>query len=66
MINSTLSGEQSKKEVYVKVLPKNLDEEVAAMMVKGFGGTVTKLTKKQQNYISVNKNGPFKKDEYNY
>ncbi len=59
-------AEKSKKEVYVKVLPKNLDEEVAAMMVKGFGGTVTKLTKKQQNYISVNKNGPFKKDEYNY
>ena len=48
--------------LYVKVLPKMLDEEVAALMVKGFGGTLTKLTKQQQDYISVNKDGPFKGD----
>ena len=54
------------RELYVKVLPKKLDEEVAALMVQGFGGTLTKLTKHQQNYISVNKDGPFKGDSYNY
>ena len=54
------------RELYVKVLPKMLDEEVAALMVKGFGGTLTKLTKQQQDYISVNKDGPFKGDSYNY
>jgi len=35
-------------------------------MVQGFGGTLTKLTKKQQDYISVNEDGPFKGDSYNY
>ena len=54
------------RELYVKVLPKKLDEEVAALMVQGFGGTITKLTKRQQDYISVNKDGPFKDDNYNY
>ena len=32
------------QELYVKVLPKELDEEVASLMVKGFGGILTKLT----------------------
>ena len=54
------------RELYVKVLPKKLDEEVAALMVQGFGGTLTKLTNRQQDYISVNKDGPFKGDSYNY
>ena len=54
------------RELYVKVLPKKLDEEVAALMVQGFGGTLTKLTKDQQDYISVNEEGPFKGDSYNY
>ena len=54
------------RELYVKVLPKKLDEEVAALMVQGFGGTLTKLTKQQQDYISVSKDGPFKGDSYNY
>ena len=54
------------KELYVKVLPKELDEEVANLMVKGFGGTLTKLTKEQEEYISVSKDGPFKDDSYTY
>ena len=55
-----------KKKLFVKVLPKKLDEEVASLMVKGFGGTLTKLTKQQQDYISVDEKGPFKGDSYNY
>ncbi|URQ65088.1 adenosylhomocysteinase [SAR86 cluster bacterium] len=54
------------KEVYIKVLPKGLDEEVASLMVEGFGGKITKLTQQQQEYISVDENGPFKDDSYNY
>ena len=60
------SKSPEEKELYVKVLPKKLDEEVAALMVQGFGGTLTKLTKDQQDYISVNEEGPFKGDSYNY
>ena len=56
----------NEKELYVKVLPKELDEEVASLMVKGFGGTMTKLTQEQQDYISVNENSPFKGDSYSY
>jgi adenosylhomocysteinase len=57
---------EADKVPYVKVLPKTLDEEVANLMVKGFGGTITKLSEEQQRYISINKNGPFKSDSYTY
>jgi adenosylhomocysteinase len=57
---------QLEKKPYVKTLPKKLDEEVASLMVKGFGGTITILTKEQQNYISVPEDGPFKGDSYSY
>ncbi|MDH2273525.1 adenosylhomocysteinase [Moraxella porci] len=53
-------------KVYVKVLPKKLDEEVAAAMVAGFNGVITKLTQKQADYIGVSIDGPFKSDEYKY
>ncbi len=54
------------KNVYVKVLPKKLDEEVAAEMVKGFGGVLTKLTPAQAQYIRVKEEGPFKPESYKY
>ncbi|MEX0830517.1 MAG: adenosylhomocysteinase [Nitrospirales bacterium] len=50
----------------VQVLPKILDEEVAAHMVRGFGGILTKLTQTQANYIHVPVEGPFKEDSYKY
>lgn len=56
----------SREAVYVRVLPKKLDEEVAANMVGGFGGTITKLTPDQAKYINVNSEGPFKTDDYKY
>ncbi len=52
--------------LYVKVLPKKLDEEVAAAMVAGFNGTLTKLTEKQAEYLGVPVEGPFKPEEYKY
>ena len=45
---------KNQKEVYIKVLPKELDEEVAKLMVEGFGGVLTKLTSDQASYIGVN------------
>lgn len=50
----------------VEVLPKQLDEEVARYMVEGFGGTMTRLTQAQADYIHVDANGPFKPDTYRY
>jgi len=50
----------------LEVLPKKLDEEVAAHMVAGFGGTITQLTKEQAGYINVEVQGPFKTETYKY
>ena len=50
----------------VEVLPKKLDEEVAALMELGFGGVVTRLTPTQAKYINVSTEGPFKPDAYKY
>ncbi|BBB23546.1 adenosylhomocysteinase [Isorropodon fossajaponicum endosymbiont JTNG4] len=52
--------------IYVEVLPKKLDEEVASGMVSGFGGVLTVMTTTQANYINVPKNGPFKPESYRY
>lgn len=53
-------------KITLEVLPKKLDEEVAAHMVRGFGGVLTKLTKTQADYINVSVDGPFKVDSYKY
>jgi adenosylhomocysteinase len=50
----------------VEVLPKKLDEEVAAHMVAGFGGVMTRLTQEQADYINVPTEGPFKGNDYKY
>ena len=60
------SDEFKKDNITVTVLPKELDEEVAALMVKGFGGVMTKLTEGQAKYINVKVTGPFKSDSYKY
>ncbi|WP_227430180.1 adenosylhomocysteinase [Psychrobacter sp. I-STPA6b] len=54
------------ESLYVKVLPKKLDEEVAAAMVAGFNGTITQLTAEQADYLGVPVEGPFKADDYKY
>ncbi|WP_268406860.1 adenosylhomocysteinase [Alteromonas sp. a30] len=50
----------------VEVLPKKLDEEVAAYMVQGFDGVITKLTTQQADYIHVPVEGPYKTESYKY
>ncbi|WP_435213206.1 adenosylhomocysteinase [Luminiphilus sp. nBUS_16] len=52
--------------ISVEVLPKHLDEQVAALMVKGFDGVITRLTEEQAGYIGVTVDGPFKTDSYKY
>jgi adenosylhomocysteinase len=54
------------ENIYVKVLPKKLDEEVAADMVAGFGGVLTRLTAEQASYINVPVDGPYKPESYKY
>jgi adenosylhomocysteinase len=61
-----LPAERKKEEIYVRVLPKKLDEEVARDMVEGFGGVITKLTAQQAEYIDVPVDGPFKPESYKY
>ena len=61
-----LSEEFKKTSLSVEVLPKYLDEEVAALMVEGFGGVLTRLTAGQADYINVAVDGPFKNDSYKY
>jgi adenosylhomocysteinase len=60
------SDEFKKDNITVTVLPKKLDEEVAALMVKGFGGVMTQLTDKQAKYINVKVEGPYKSETYKY
>ncbi|MFW2422399.1 MAG: adenosylhomocysteinase [Porticoccaceae bacterium] len=60
------SAEQKAQLLRVEVLPKQLDEEVAAHMVRGFGGVITQLSQRQADYIGVTVNGPFKDDQYRY
>ena len=51
-----------KYENKVYVLPKDLDEKVARLHLDKLGVKLTKLTKEQADYISVNETGPYKKD----
>lgn len=53
-------------EVGVYRLPKHLDEKVAALHLDKLGVKLTKLTKKQSEYLGVPKKGPFKPDHYRY
>jgi adenosylhomocysteinase len=47
-------------------LPKHLDEKVARIHVGALGGSLTRLTKEQAQYIGVDVDGPYKSDHYRY
>ena len=63
---ANLSAAEKANSITVEVLPKHLDEQVAAFMVQGFGGVMTRLTEDQAKYIGVTVDGPFKPDSYKY
>ncbi|MEQ1701315.1 MAG: adenosylhomocysteinase [Ilumatobacteraceae bacterium] len=50
----------------VYVLPKKLDEKVAALHLDALGVKLTKLTDEQAEYLGVDPSGPFKSDHYRY
>ncbi|KAL5974279.1 Adenosylhomocysteinase 2 [Asimina triloba] len=59
--NERKSGKYEKK---VYVLPKHLDEKVAALHLSKLGAKLTKLTPSQAEYISVPVEGPYKPPQY--
>lgn len=61
-----LPEDQKQAAIRVELLPKKLDEEVAAAMVAGFGGVLTTLTQEQADYLGVQVEGPFKSESYKY
>ena len=63
---ANLENNMKPAAITLEVLPKKLDEEVAAHMVQGFGGVITKLTQEQAEYINVSVDGPYKVDSYKY
>ncbi len=58
------NADSYEKQVYV--LPKHLDEKVAALHLEKIGAKLTKLTPKQAAYIGVDAQGPFKPEAYRY
>jgi adenosylhomocysteinase len=50
----------------VYILPKHLDEKVAALHLEKLGVRLTKLTEAQAKYIGIDPAGPFKPDHYRY
>ncbi|HYG78504.1 MAG TPA: adenosylhomocysteinase [Planctomycetota bacterium] len=60
----TRNEKKYKNEVYI--LPKKLDEKVAMLHLGKLGAKLTKLTKKQADYLGISVEGPFKPEHYRY
>ena len=59
-----LAKETLENKVYT--LPKELDEEVAKLHLGRSGSKLTKLTKKQSDYLGLPVDGPYKAEHYRY
>ena len=59
-----LRSDQYENKVYM--LPKHLDEKVAALHLEHLGVELENLTTEQANYIGVSVQGPFKPEYYRY
>lgn len=57
---------KSKYQNKVYLLPKELDEKVAALHLGQLGAHLTKLSTEQADYIGVSVNGPYKPATYRY
>ena len=55
-----------KYPIGVYVLPKHLDEKVAALHLESLGAVLTKMTDEQAEYLGVEPAGPFKPENYRY
>jgi len=58
------NGGEYENDVYI--LPKHLDEKVAALHLEKIGAKLTKLAPEQAAYIGVTPEGPFKPEHYRY
>ncbi len=56
----------NKYEIGVYTLPKKLDEEVARLHLERLEVSLSRLTKKQAQYLGVPSEGPFKPEHYRY
>lgn len=57
---------QNAYPIDVYILPKKLDEKVAALHLEKLNAKLTKLTKEQSEYLGISCDGPFKADHYRY
>jgi adenosylhomocysteinase len=57
-------SDQYSNKVYV--LPKKLDEKVAALHLGQLGVQLTQLTEEQAQYLGIPVEGPYKPDHYRY
>jgi adenosylhomocysteinase len=57
-------GDRYQNKVYV--LPKHLDEKVAALHLNKLGARLTRLTEEQASYLGLPVEGPFKPEHYRY
>ncbi|CAK9015244.1 Adenosylhomocysteinase (S-adenosyl-L-homocysteine hydrolase) (AdoHcyase) [Durusdinium trenchii] len=64
ILENCTKAKNYKNDVYL--LPKKLDEKVAALHLPALGASLTKLSKEQAEYIGVKPEGPFKMDHYRY
>ena len=60
------NNEDGKYKNKVYVLPKHLDEKVAALHLGKVGAEISKLSEEQASYIGVEVKGPFKPEGYRY
>ena len=58
------NNNQYDKQVYV--LPKHLDEKVAALHLGKLGVKLTQLSADQAAYLGLETSGPYKTDAYRY
>ena len=58
------NSDSYKNEVYV--LPKHLDEKVAALHLEKLGVNLTQLTKEPADYLGLDQAGPYKPEHYRY
>ena len=62
--NLNINNDNYENKVYV--LPKKLDEKVAALHLGRIGANLTQLTPEQAAYLSLDQEGPYKPDHYRY
>jgi adenosylhomocysteinase len=61
-----LWASRDSNKIGVYRLPKKLDEEVARLHLERIGVKLTKLSKKQADYLGVPVEGPYKPEHYRY